>query len=380
MEENIYTWLKGQNEAILTDIKKIVERESPTLNKELVDACGEEIRSLFRTYFDNEPEIFPRTRFGDHFKYTFGQGEQQILILGHFDTVWPEGKLTYRVEGNRAYGPGIIDMKGGLVIAIWALKALKELGLPLQKRVVFLFNSDHEGVASPDSRTLIEEEAKKSVAVLVPEAAEANTHALKLERKGILRYTLTVTGRSAHAGNSHEEGINAIVELADIIQRISSWTDYSSGTTVNVGQVKGGTGVNVVPQTAEAAIDIRVKTMEEAKRMEGLMNSLQVRNSEASLEIQGGIVRPTLEQTNESKKLFSLVRDYGEKIGYEVKAAAVGGGSDGSFASALGIPTLDGLGAAGAGPHAEHEHILIDHLGTRAALLAYLIKELAGGA
>lgn len=376
MVDQIYQHVKDQDEAILQDIRTIVEKESPTLQKELVDECGQEIRSLFHKYFDAKPEIFPRTEFGDHFRYTFGEGSEQILVLAHFDTVWPKGQLSYKVDGNRAYGPGIIDMKGGLVVAIWALKTLQELQIPLQKRVVFLCNSDHEGVSSPDSRALIEAEAKKSTAVLVPEAAQP--HTVKVKRKGILRYTLTVTGRSAHSGNNHEDGINAIVGLADVIQTISAWTDYAKGTTVNVGLVKGGTGVNVVPQHAQASVDIRVKTMEEARRMQQLMDSLQIGIDGAQLHVKGGIVRPTLEQTDESKQLFTLVEQYGNTIGYEVKPAAAGGGSDGSFASALGIPTLDGLGAAGEGPHAEHEHILIDHLGKRVALLAHLIQELAG--
>ncbi|WP_040978597.1 M20 family metallopeptidase [Oceanobacillus jeddahense] len=376
MPIEIYDGLKGQDENILKDIRKLVEKESPTLTKELVDQCGEEIQLLFKKYFNKAPKIYERTEYGNHLKYTFGEGEEQILISGHFDTVWPKGHLSYRVEENRAYGPGIIDMKGGLIIAIWALKTLLDLGVHFHKRIVFLCNSDHEGVASPDSRKIIEEEAQKSKAVLIPEAAEAGTNALKVERKGILRYTLYVKGKSAHSGNNHEEGVNAIVALAEIIKKIAEWTDYASGTTVNVGKMEGGTGVNVVPAKAQASVDIRVKTMEEANRMKKLMEELVIETEGAELEIQGGIVRPTLEQTPEAKKLYEIVKAYGDKFGYEVKAAKVGGGSDGSFASALGIPTLDGLGAAGAGPHAEHEHILINHLGVRTSLLAGLIYEL----
>jgi glutamate carboxypeptidase len=376
MSTEFYEVLKDQDEKILGDIRRLVEKESPTLDKKLVDQCGEEIQILFRNYFNKEPQIFKREKYGNHLKYIFGEGEEQILISGHFDTVWPEGHLSFQVQGDKAYGPGTIDMKGGLVIAIWALKTLLDSGVCLHKKVVFLCNSDHEGVASPDSREIIEEESQKSVAVLIPEAAEEGTNALKVERKGILRYTLKVKGKSAHSGNNPEDGVNAITALAELVGEIDSWTDYSVGTTVNVGKIEGGTGVNVVPGEAQASVDIRVKTMTEAIRLKQMMNNLKVKKDGATLQIQGGIVRPTLEQTPRSKELYEIVKSYGDKIGYEVKEARVGGGSDGSFAAALGIPTLDGLGAAGGGPHAEHEHILINHLGYRTALLAHLIYEL----
>jgi glutamate carboxypeptidase len=374
VNDSILQALQNKQRDILADIQTIVEKESPTRNKALVDECGREIRKLVKQRLGAEAEVFKREAFGDHFKYTFGSGEQQLLILAHFDTVWPQGHLAYKEEGNRAYGPGILDMKGGLVQAIWAIKTLIEQNIPLNKKIVLLCNSDHEGVSSPDSRKLIETEAQKSVAVLVPEAAEPYT--VKVARKGILRYTLSVTGRSAHSGNNHEKGINAIVELTHHIQYLAQQTDYSKGTTVNVGEIKGGTGINVVPAKAEASVDVRVSTMAEAMRMQTLVESLQPCHPEAKMTVSGGIVRPTLEQSSQSKKLFELVHSFGKQLGYEVDGVFAGGGSDGSFASALGTPVLDGLGAAGKGPHAEHEHILINHLEKRTVLLAHLIQAL----
>lgn len=368
-------YLIGKDEEILLDIKQLVEKESPTLRKELVDECGQEVKRLFRDYLEIDPYIFEDDIYGDHLLYEYGnhQSKDQIFISGHYDTVWDEGDLQYQVEGNKAYGPGILDMKGGLVIALWALKAIKDLDIQLKKKIVFLCNSDHEGVASPHSREIIEREAKKSEAVLIPEAATACSNALKTERKGILRYKIKAKGRAAHAGNNPEDGVNAIVEIAKHIQRLDSLNDNNYGTTINVGKVHGGTGINVVADEVVIEVDVRVKTMDEAKRIKGIIESFVPYHSDATLEVNGGIVRPSMEKTDKTLELFAIAKKIGEEINYDVKEASVGGGSDGSFAAALNIPTLDGLGAAGIGPHAKNEHILIDHLSKKAALLANII-------
>lgn len=374
----VYRWIEGRDEEILYDIERLVKKESPTLKKDFVDRCGEEIQQLFSEHLNATPRIYKDNQFGDHLLYQLGKSDSdsQIFISGHYDTVWDIAELPYIVNGNKAYGPGILDMKGGLVIAIWALKALKELDIHLDKKIVFLCNSDHEGVASPHSREIIEAEAKKSEVVLIPEAAAAYSNALKTERKGILRYNIRVTGKSAHAGNNPEDGVNAIVELAEQVQFLDSLTDYSLGTTVNAGRIKGGMGINVVADKADLDIDVRVKTMKEASRMKQIIESLTPYNEKAKLDISGGIVRPSMEKTEQTKKLFALAKKCGEKFDYDIKEASVGGGSDGSFTASLNIPTLDGLGAAGVGPHAKEEHILIDHLSRRVALMANLILEI----
>lgn len=372
----IYDYVKEKEEAILSDIEKVVKKESPTKRKDLSDVCKNELESLFKEYLNKNASVIDDDKFGDHLRYTIGEGDSQILIIGHYDTVWNEGDLEYKLEGDKAYGPGILDMKGGLIIALWALKTLKELKLNLNNQIVFLLNSDHEGVASPHSRKIIEEEAKKSKAVLVPEASVDYTNALKIERKGILRYVISTEGKAAHSGNNHEEGVNAILELSNQIKYLSSLTDYTVGTTVNVGKIEGGQGINVVPDYAECSVDVRVVNNTEAEKIKDVIESITPVNTQAKLNIEGGIVRPAMVKTQESESLLNLAKEIGNEIDYEVQGASVGGGSDGSFAAALGIPTLDGLGAAGVGPHSKEEHILISHLPKRVALFANLLCQI----
>jgi len=375
---SIKNYLDGRDNEILEDIRLLVEKESPTLEKSLVDECGEEIKKLFKNYLNLEPKVIEDETYGNHLLFEFGNldSDEQMLISGHFDTVWDKGELPFIIDENKAYGPGTIDMKGGLVIAIWALRAIKDLSLDLNKRIVFLCNSDHEGVASPHSRKYIEEQALKSEVVLVPEAAVAHTNALKTERKGILRYKITTHGKAAHSGNNPEDGINAIVEMANHIKTLDKLNENKLGTTVNIGKINGGTGVNVIADKAVINVDIRVKTMDEAHRIKSIVESLTPIKDGIKLDIEGGIVRPSMEKTEKTDEIFNIVKRLGDEIGYEVKEASVGGGSDGSFAAALGIPTIDGLGAAGVGPHSREEHILIDHLAIKSTLLSNLIIEL----
>lgn len=372
----IYDYVKESKKEILSDIEKVVKKESPTRRKDLSDICKQEIEALFESYLNITPEIIKDDEFGDHLKYRIGKGKSQILITGHYDTVWDEGDLPYTIQNDKAYGPGILDMKGGLMIALWALKTLKELDIILNKQVVFIVNGDHEGVASPHSRAIIEEEAKKSEVALIPEASVDHTNALKIERKGILRYIISAKGKAAHSGNNHSEGVNAIVELSHQIKYLSDLTDYDMGTTVNVGKIEGGKGINVVPDYAEMSVDIRVMSNQEAERMKEVVESMQAVNPKSELNTQGGIVRPAMVKTPDSQRLLDLAKESGEEFDYEVQGTSVGGGSDGSFASALGVPTLDGLGVAGVGPHSTEEHILIDHLPKRVALFANLLHKI----
>lgn len=367
---------KHQND-MLNDIQTLVRAESPTHDIEAVNKCGQILSQLFNTHLGLRPEVIEQTETANHLRFQIGEATEQILIIGHFDTVWEHGSLPLMVKGNQFFGPGAIDMKGGLVQAMWAVKALNEMNVNLEKSIVFLCNGDHEGIASPTSRPYIEAEAMKSDAVLVPEAPQGETGALKTSRKGVLRFTITFHGIAAHSGNNHEAGASANHELARQLIYLESLTDYSRGTTVNAGQIHGGTSVNVIPDIAELKIDIRVASNQEAERMNHLVQALQPFSSDVSLKVKGGIMRPVMERTEQTATLFNIAKEAAQEMEMPLDEAAVGGGSDGSFASALGIPTLDGLGAAGDGPHAEHEHILIDQLPYRTSMMAQVIKRLA---
>jgi glutamate carboxypeptidase len=373
MSSLLYYLTDHQND-ILKDLEQFVRAESPSRNKQAVDRCGKVLTGLFKTHLGIEPEIFPQAEIGDLLRFTFGEGDEQILIMGHFDTVWDIGRLSFRVEGNKAYGPGIFDMKGGIIQALWAIKACAELKVPI-KKIVFLCTTDEE-TGSITSRKLIEEEASRSQTVLVPEPAQANTGALKTGRKGVATFNLKIKGRSSHSGNHHEEGRSAVEELARQITYIHGLTDYEKGTTLNVGIAKGGTYVNVVADEAEAFVDVRVRTLEEAERIMTLFQNLKTHVEGTTIEVTGVLERPPMERTKQTEKLFNLARECGAEIGIDLSEAWVGGGSDGNLTAALGIPTLDGLGALGDGPHAEYEHVLIDQLPVRSALIAHLLTKL----
>jgi len=302
-----------------------------------------------------------------------------VMLLAHYDTVWPAGEVRrrpFRREGRRGYGPGAFDMKGGIVIGLFALEALAaaaEGGTPLPG-VTFLLTSDEE-VGSITSRPLIERLAREHGAVLVLEPA-AGGH-LKIARKGVGDFILHVRGREAHAGNDPERGVSAVEELARQVLRLHALTDPGRGTTVNVGVIRGGLRPNVVAGTAEAEIDVRVSSQAEAERLLALFRSWQPVLPGARVVIEGGFNRPPMEPTPGNVALFERARAVGRRLGLELEGTRVGGASDGNFTSALGIPTLDGLGATGDGAHAEDEHVLLDELPVRAALVAGLLLDLA---
>jgi glutamate carboxypeptidase len=371
----ILYYLKENQTSILQSLERFVRAESPSGQKGLVDQCGGVLEELFFEHLGIRGETISQSEVGNHLKFTYGEGNEQILIIGHFDTVWDLGRLPYRIEENRAYGPGIFDMKGGIIQCLWALKTLKNLGINLNKKIVFLCNSDEE-IGSITSRSIIEAEAKKSKAVFIPEPSVSKTGALKTSRKGVGIFKIKVKGVASHAGNHHEEGISAIEELAHQIQTLHKLTNYNEGTTVNVGTIQGGTRGNVVADGAEAEIDLRVTTVLEADRMEKLIRGLQPKLKGSSIEVTGGINRPPMERTAATEELYKKAYRIATTLGFDLTEASVGGGSDGNFTAALGIPTLDGLGCVGDGPHAEYEHILVDTLPQRSALVAQLLTEL----
>jgi glutamate carboxypeptidase len=314
-----------------------------------------------------------RARFGSE------RGERPVLLLGHLDTVWPVGEIEtmpVRLEGRRFHGPGVFDMKGGLVLALEAIRALGAAGPSGMPPVSVLFTGDEE-VGSRASRGLIEETARSSAAVLVLEPALPGG-AVKTSRKGCGEYELTVRGVAAHAGIEPEKGSSAILELAEQLLAVERLQDAAKGTTLSAGVISGGTRPNVVPAAARATIDARASSLEESRRVDAALRGLHPRRARTLLEWTGGFDRPPFERTEAVARLFAIARGIAAELGFELGEGATGGGSDGNFTAALGVPTLDGLGAEGDGAHAAHEHVLVDRLAPRAALLAGLLARIGG--
>ena len=358
--------------ALLT---RIVEMESPTDHKPSLDRLAEALAEQARVT-DGHVEVLPQPEAGDFVTARWGAGDGGVLVLCHMDTVWDLGTLArrpVRVEEGRLYGPGAFDMKGGIVNMLWAVRALRELGLMPQQRITLLITSDEE-IGSPASRPLIEAEARTHERVYVLEPAHPPRGALKTWRKGVGDYRVTVTGRAAHAGAAHEEGINAIEELAHHVLAIQALTDYAAGTTVNVGVIGGGTRSNVVPEQAWADVDYRVMNMAEAGRVDAFMRGLKPQRAGARVEVTGGLNRPPMVRTPATVALYAQAEAIAAELGFPISETGTGGGSDGNLTAALGVPTLDGLGVVGDGGHALHEHVILASLPERAALLAALLR------
>lgn len=370
--KTIKNYLQQHADEILLDIKELVAAESPSMNKAAVDRCGEVLQSLFAKRLGVAAEIDEQPDYGNHLKFTLGSGDEQTVLLGHFDTVWDEGELVMREEDGKLYGPGVLDMKAGLVQAIWAVRALQQYDLLAGKRIVFLCGSDEE-VGSPSSSAWLSQHALGSAQVLVVEPAVAGSGALKTARKGTGQYEITLNGLAAHAGNNPEEGISAVQEMAHQIMFLHSLNAPERGTTVNVGIARGGNRINVVADKAVLGIDTRVTSEAEAERIHDEISQITPHLAGITLNISGAQSRPPMRQTPESLVLMERAQQVALQLGFEVEGKAVGGGSDGNFTAALGIPTLDGLGATGAGIHARHEHIIIADIAPRAALVAGLI-------
>jgi glutamate carboxypeptidase len=354
--------------------------ESPSHDKAAVDRCGQELGRRLAA-IGARVERLPRETAGDHLRAEFGSGPRQVLVLGHFDTVWEVGQINrmpVEVRGDRLYGPGVYDMKAGLAIGMLAMRALRSLRLDLRHRVVFLCTSDEE-IGSGSSRAAIEADARRSDAVLVLEPALPDG-AVKTSRKGVGVFELVIEGVSAHAGVEPGRGASAIVELAHQTLALESLRDPARGLSVDVGVVSGGTRSNVVAGRARAEIDVRVTSAGDAARTEAAIRGLAARNPRARLHVSGSINRPPMERTAEVVRLYRAAKDVAAGLGFDLGEGGTGGASDGNFTAALGIPTLDGLGALGDGAHAIDEHASIPALSRQAALLAGLLVELGGGA
>jgi glutamate carboxypeptidase len=356
-------------------LRDVIERESPSADKGACDALAAFLRDRLAAA-GAAVQLHPNDTAGAHVEGHFGQGnERPALILCHYDTVWPRGtieKKPFRVEGNRATGPSIFDMKTSLVLVDLVLRRLRER--PAPRPVAILMTSDEE-IGSRTSRALIEARARDAAYVLVLEPPLA-TGVIKMRRKGVGSFRLEITGRAAHAGLEPEKGISALVELAHQILRLSELTDLAQGTTVNVGIARGGSAANVIPGSAEAQIDVRVWTQAEAERVSQAIRGAQTIVPGAQIRVTGGLNRPPMELTPAQEQIFERARSIAASLGMELTHGSAGGGSDGNFTTALGVPTLDGLGCPGDGAHAEHEHILVDRIQPQADLLTALVREL----
>ncbi|HEY2402846.1 MAG TPA: M20 family metallopeptidase [Steroidobacteraceae bacterium] len=354
-------------------LRDLVEIESPSDSKQAVDQAVEYVASL-STSLGGRVKLHKQKEFGNIAEIRFGPARgsrKPVLLLGHLDTVWPMGTLQampWREKDGRFWGPGVLDMKAGVVMALVAVRALGELGI--SRPVTLLLNSDEE-VGSPVSRPITERLALASEAVLVLEPAQGL--ACKTARKGVGDYRLEVKGVAAHSGVDFASGHSAILELARLLQKVEGFTDLQIGRTVNPGVIGGGTRSNVIAQDAWAEVDVRIAKASDAARVEKLFRGLRCADPKCRLTVTGGINRPPMERKPRTVALYKQARALAAEVGFQLDEAATGGGSDGNFTAALGVPTLDGLGAVGEGAHAAHESIVIEHLVPRTALLAALI-------
>lgn len=363
-----------QEDAFLETLEALVTLESPTHQKEACNALADSLES--RLMGDGwEVERLSQGEVGDQLvaRLTAPSGPR-TLLLTHYDTVWALGtlqRMPFRREGDKVYGPGILDMKAGIANALHAPALLRSLTRDLAGPVTLLLTSDEE-TGSHYSRRLIESLAGEHDRVFVLEPGR-DDGALKTGRKGTGSFTVHFEGRSAHAGNNPEDGASALRELAHFLLYAESLNDTEQGTTVNATVAKGGSVSNVIAEDAHAIIDMRVLQGGEAERVEEALHAYGPKDPRVEVTVKGGLNRPPLEPNETNRTLFEAAQAHAAEMGLELDGAVVGGGSDGNFTSALGIPTLDGLGSTGAGPHARHEHIRLDETLDRLALLAALL-------
>jgi glutamate carboxypeptidase len=360
---------------MLDTLQQLVEMESPTTEKALVDLLGEWLAERWEA-LGGAVERIPQTKVGDHWLATWGSGDGGSLLLHHLDTVHPVGTINgtpWSIEGGRAYGPGALDMKGGIAVTLGALEGLHAHGVRPSSPIRCLLTSDEE-TGSRTSRALIEDLARRHERVLCLEPALPNG-SLKTRRKGTGVFVLEATGRAAHAGNNPGAGINAILEMAYQIPQIHALAAPAKGTTVGVGVIEGGTRTNVVPEHCRVRIDVRVVEPEEQQRIEAGFAGLRPILEGAQLSTRGGWNRPPMTRTPPIAAAFERARRLGADLGLDLAEGSAGGASDANFVAALGVSVLDGLGPRGDGAHSSQEYVEIDSLAERAALLAALLTE-----
>jgi glutamate carboxypeptidase len=369
--------LERRRDEMIDIIRALVQHESPSHDKKAVDEAGESAARLFEL-LGGRVTYHKRVTAGDVVQIDFNGARKvpRVLLLGHHDTVYPRGaldRMPWRTQKGRLYGPGVFDMKAGIAMMMFAVSSLRELHGALPRPVTVLLSSDEE-IGSHASRMTVEAVARQSAAVLVLEPSHGPTGACKTARSGVGEYRIEVSGVAAHAGLDFDKGHSAILELAAQLLRVAKFTDRKKGITVNPGVLQGGTRSNVIAESAHAIVDARVTKTVDAKTLDKRFQSLKAIDKKCKLEISGGINRPPLEKTAKNTALYATAKKLAAELGYKLDEASVGGGSDGNFTSALGVPTLDGLGAVGEGAHSPNESVLVAELGRRTALVARLIE------
>jgi glutamate carboxypeptidase len=379
VQDQILTWAQSKQNEIISFLREMVECESPSDDSAAVarftELFADRVSDLGRVKLHK-----PGGLYGPHLQCEIllpgRRKEGQILVLGHSDTVYPMGTLAtmpFAERNGRLWGPGVFDMKGGIAFFVFAMRALRELELPVARKVLLQLNSDEE-IGSNSSRTLTEKEAQRSKAVLVLEPSAGVEGNAKTARKGVGNYKLTVRGKAAHAGLDFTSGASAIVELAKQIEVIAGFTNLDHGLTVNPGVISGGTRSNVVADLAHVDVDFRVTSVKDANQLEKKFRKLEVFDKRCAIAISGGLNRPPLERSKAVVSLFRKAQAIAKGLGVALEETSVGGGSDGNLTAALGIPTLDGIGAIGEGAHTPEENILVNRIADRTALLARLVQ------
>lgn len=366
-------WARKNQPALIRFIRTLVECESPADSPEAVSRCAELLADSLSDISDGR--VLPVATYTCKFRLPGRANDSRILALGHSDTVWPMGTLRtmkFRHRDGRLWGPGVLDMKAGLAMFAFAMRALRELEIPVAHEVHLRVNPDEE-TGSAASRHATEQAAKGCRAVLVLEPGSGLDGKAKTARKGIGSYRVAVRGVAAHSGVDFEKGASAVVELARQIGKIAEFTDLKRGITVNPGVISGGTRANVTAAHAETHVDIRVPRAGDAVTLDRKFRALRPFDKRCSLEVTGGLNRPPMERSKDTAALFRLAQGFAADLGVTLEESSTGGGSDGNFTAALGIPTLDGIGAIGEGAHAAHESVLVDRLADRVALLAKLV-------
>jgi glutamate carboxypeptidase len=367
-------------EAMTSVLQGWVARESPTLDAAAVNKMQDLVQAFFSVGSCHVERIPGRDGLGDALKVTAGpaNGQRPLLVLSHVDTVHPlktiERDLPLKRDGDRLYGPGIYDMKGGAYLAAEAFRDVANRSAAL-KPMVFLFTPDEE-IGSPTTRALIEDEGRRAACALVTEPARDGGK-IVTARKGVGRFEVHVEGRPAHSGARHQDGRSAIREAARQILAVEDMTDYGRGVTTTVATVSGGTAPNVIPQHCRFSVDLRVATVEDGRAFERLILDLKPHDPDVALRIEGSMNRPPMAKTPDIQRLFDHAVRLAQEIGFPLpEAAMTGGGSDGNFTAAIGTPTLDGLGCDGDGAHTLHEHCYVSSLAPRAALMSRLLETL----